>query len=39
MENLKQFLKNNELNPEELDEATTKALNEVLIMMIQRLNK
>ena len=29
MENLKQFLKNGELNPDELDEATTKALDEV----------
>ena len=29
MEHLKQFLKNGELNPEELDEATTKALDEV----------
>ena len=29
MENLKQFLKNGELNPDELDEATIKALDEV----------
>ena len=29
MKNLKQFLKNGELNSEELDEATTKALDEV----------